>query len=136
MSKKHYVIAISSVIAGTLIFSQIFSVHWYQKVLFKSCQPEQINYDSWGPYCLTVVKQKKTIGSDYFLRVTIEEYVDTMWGVQFAINYIGKPGLLEGYNFQNVGVTWASNGVYYKIFEDSGVNYELFITKDHFIGGR
>ncbi|MEK7505070.1 MAG: hypothetical protein AAB589_02200 [Patescibacteria group bacterium] len=114
-----------------LILTQIIGVSWKSKVLSEWCQPAEVNYDSFGPYCLRIIKQTKTLGSSLIMAIVNQgNYQSGDYG--YTLNYPFNN--FSGEYDQETTVIWQNNGIEISFPEPDKLR--LFIPKDSFIGGR
>lgn len=125
---------ILTIILILAVLSQIVGVSWKSKVLSEWCQPTEVNYDSFGPYCLRIIKQTKTLGSSLILAIVNQgNYQSGDYG--YTLNYpSNKNPHLSDWDVDDFYVVWEEAGVKI-VFQNPG-GWELFIPKDSFIGGR
>ena len=71
-NKVNIVLLIIIIVILTLLFAQYLGINWSEKIIFKSCQTEGIDYDSFGSYCLAVVLQRQTLTTRMKIEVADE----------------------------------------------------------------
>ena len=116
------IIFIMSVAA--IIFTQLIGITWLDEKVFTSCQPSQIKYNSFDPYCLYVIKQQQTLSSNYIIFIGKE--VDPNYG--HTLNY--PTTTIK--QFDQLKVNWTNKGIDLETYNGT----RLFIPKNNFIGGR
>ncbi len=145
MKNKKYLIIISAIaILSFLFITQLLGIVWSEKVLLKSYQPSEINYKSFDPYCLVIVKQQKTMETR--LKIKIYKTLGSGMGVYFEMNYFEDyyNEYIKNKEFERAKVEWSNEGVNLEVpmyvWTENGDNfdskYKLFIPKESFIGGR
>ncbi len=127
MKKIIVVMSIFLFFFGIVIFSQLVGISWSKKEIFRSCQPNEINYQSSDPYCLSTIKQRQTLGSIYFIWVA--KKIEPNYG--HAINY-PNPHILSEQEFRDLKINWTAEGIEVEGY----LNTKIFIPKKNFIGGR
>jgi hypothetical protein len=122
-----------SILAGFLtgimiliIGAQLFGFTLGHRKIFQSCQGEYIKYNSFDPYCLSVIKQTRPLGSKYIILISRKD--DDNYG--HVLNYIPYPVNEE--DISKMRVIWSEEGI--EITFSTG--HKLYIPKDQFIGGR
>ncbi len=122
-------IKVISIIIGLLLAIVIFEklgIKYSNKELFKSCQPSNIDYQSYGPYCLYIVKENQVLSSNLVLKIAKQ---DDPKGVYHSMNF---PYSVTEVNSTNLSVNWSESGV--SIQDQSG--FKMDVPKAKFIGGR
>jgi len=94
--------------------------------MLESCQPEDIDYQSWDPYCLWIKIDQKTLSSKTIVVIAKKEDPD---GVFHVFDY---PYSLNEKNVSEISVVWKKDGV--EISSKNG--FSMIIPKNSFIGGR
>ncbi len=120
---------ILQLLVGILLFIiviQILGISYSSKEIFKSCQPTNIDYKSFGPYCLWINIEKQPLSSKLVLVIAKE---NDKKGVFHSLNY---PNEISETDLAKITVLWNENGV--EIKEPSG--FKMEIPKSKFIGGR
>ena len=107
-----------------IILTHWFGVAWSSNVVFSSCQPTRIHYNSTDPYCLSIIRQQQTLGSSYIILVS--KSIEPSYG--HVLNY---PGIGE-LDIENTQVHWMNEGIEVETY----LKTKLFIPKKNFIGGR
>ena len=116
---------ILSIIA--IIFTQLIGISWSDEKVFTSCQPSEIKYNSFDPYCLYVIKQQQTLTSKYIIFVGKE--VDPNYG--HVLNF-PTTSIVSDEQFNELKVNWTAKGIDLETYYGT----QLFIPKKSFIGGR
>jgi hypothetical protein len=107
-----------------------------ERVVWQSCQPDDITYKSFDPYCLSVIEITRPI--DRFWLEQRRYYVFIGPGTGFpsyghVVEHDFFPGQKDRDTYiRNCTVTWTIDGV--TLEQESG--HRLFIPKKSFIGGR
>src|SRR5690349_14879126 len=57
-----------------VILTHLLGIVWSSRAVVSSCQPHEVQYKSYDPYCVSIIKMQQTLGSRYFILVakTIE----------------------------------------------------------------
>lgn len=110
-----------------LILSHVMGFVWSNDQLFRSQQPKDINYNSYDPYSLYIIKQKRTLGKGYIIMVS----KDIEPGYGHVLNYPETYVISED-ELKKVQVKWNSLGIELRL----PAGHTLFIPKNAFIGGR
>ena len=107
-----------------IITTQWMGISWKNETLLASHQPIDIDYKSFDPYTLRIVKQHQTIGSR--LTLIIAKDIEPSYG--YAIYYP------ENTLFQadEINIAWSEEG----IVVTTGFGTQIIIPKEGFIGGR
>jgi hypothetical protein len=111
----------------SLILSHLVGFVWSNEEIFKSQQPKELNYNTYDPYSLRIIKQKRTLGSEYIIMVS--KYVEPGYG--HVLNY-PEPYVISEDELKKVIVKWSSTGIELQLT----MGHKLFIPKNAFIGGR
>lgn len=112
---------------GIAVFSQLIGISWNREEIFKSCQPSEINYESYDPYCVSIIKKRQTFNFKYYIWVA--KKIDPSYG--HAINYPNSNVIYEN-EFQDVKINWTNDGIEVETY----LNTKIFIPKKNFTGGR
>lgn len=110
-----------------IIAAQFFGFTFATRTVFQSCQGEYVRYNSYDPYCLSVIKQIRPLGSEYI--IMISRKADENYG--HVLNYI-DPSPVSDDDILKTRVIWSSEGI--ELTFSSG--HKLYIPKERFIGGR
>jgi len=110
-----------------IIGAHVFGFTFANKIILQSCQGEYIKYNSYDPYCLSVIKQVRPLGNDYIIMVSRKG--DESYG--HVLNYI-EPDHVSEDDIKKMRVIWSSEGI--ELTFCSG--HKLYIPKERFIGGR
>jgi len=110
-----------------VIFTQLMGFTWKNSVIMESCQGDYIKYNSYDPYCLSIIKQSQPLSSNYILMVSRKE--DKDYG--HVLNYI-DPHSVDEKEIEKTRVIWSNEGI--EVTFPAG--HKLYIPKDKFIGGR
>ncbi len=129
-----------------LVVTQMIGISWSQKVLFKSVQPIGINYNSFDPYCLLVVKEQETLRTRLKIKIVNDKLYKDGGDYGYHMNYFDDyyNKYIKGEELKRAKVVWEDNGVtlevpmliWTKNGNDFNKKYRLFIPKESFIGGR
>ena len=111
---------------GITILAQLIGFSWSRTEIYKSCQPESVDYQSWDPYCLWVYTEQETLGTKPLVVIAKKADPD---GVFHGLYY---PYVLNEQSVSEINVTWNESGV--EIINSSG--FTIKIPKKSFIGGR
>lgn len=115
------VILLGSVLLEALGFT------WSRETQYTSCQPPEINYSSFDPYCLYLIKRNRTLGSQNI--IFISKKLDPEYG---TVLYFPEAGVIGPKERKEINVSWTNDG----IFVETNSNLRLFIPAKNFIGGR
>lgn len=134
MKKTIVLSSISTVIlsiAFTLVFTFIITFERAGKGIYKSCQPNFINYQSFDPYCLHIVEHKRILGKRYSIVIGVKGPEDDKeipsYGYRIPFPFEHKIDDID------MAVTeWQQEGLNLKMDDGSS----LFIVKRSYIGGR
>lgn len=110
-----------------IIGAHVFGFTFANKTILQSCQGEYIKYNSFDPYCLSVIKQVRPLGNDYI--ILISRKGDETYG--HVINYI-ETNLISEENIKKMRVIWSNEGIELTF----AAGHKLYIPKERFIGGR
>lgn len=130
MSFTKYISISAGIMTGILILiigAHVFGFTFANKIILQSCQGEYIKYNSYDPYCLSVIKQVRPLGNDYIIMVSRKG--DESYG--HVLNYI-EPDHVSEDDIKKMRVIWSSEGI--ELTFCSG--HKLYIPKERFIGGR
>lgn len=129
-----------------MIVTQLIGLTWSEKILFKSCQSVEVNYNSFDPYCLMITKEQKTLGSRLMIKVINKALLDGGGDYGFYMNYFEDyyNEYIKNKEFERAKLEWSNEGVSLEVpmyvWTEGGDNfdskYRLFIPKKSFIGGR
>jgi hypothetical protein len=97
---------------------------WSERELFRAEQPAGITYDGFGPYALTVRRERHTLSTAHVVWITRSR--ESSYGV--ALN-LPADGLDPD---RPPAVTWTEEGVELKLQDGD----RLFVPRAHFTGGR
>jgi hypothetical protein len=115
------------IVAAIAVFTHLIGFVWTSDNIYTECQPENINYESFDPYCISIVKKQQTFNTRYHIWVAKE--IEPSYG--HAVNF-PKPYNVDDEDLKDVEINWSSDGVEIKTYSDT----EIFIPKKNFIGGR
>ncbi len=112
---------------SVILMAEMLGITWSQEVKFTSCQPKELSYGSFEPYCFQVIKLKQPLHSRNI--ILISKKIEPNYG--FVINFpttdiIGKEEL------DGLQVQWQAEGLQIETIW----KVRLFIPKEKFIGGR
>ena len=110
-----------------VMITQAWGVSWSNSILFRSCQGDYIKYNSFDPYCLTVIKQHQTLNSRYIIMVSRKG--DDEYG--HVIYYPEAPVISEK-DVEKTRALWTADGI--ELTFNTG--HKMFIPKEAFIKGR
>ncbi len=130
MGISKYFSIIAGILTGVLILiiaAHVFGFTILNKKILQSCQGEYVKYNSYDPYCLTVIKQVRPLGNSYI--ILISRKGDENYG--HVINYL-DPFPLNDDEINTLRVIWSNDGI--ELTYASG--HKLYIPKESFIGGR
>jgi len=109
------------------LLTQFFGVVWSKKELYKSVQPSDIDYESFDPYVLRIIKMQYTFYHDYIIFISSENNPD--YG--HLIMYPSKE-IFDQSEINDIKVHWTNKGINLELY----LNTEIFIPKKNFIKGR
>jgi len=130
MSFTKYISISAGVMTGILILiiaAHVFGFTFANKIILQSCQGEYINYNSFDPYCLSVIKQVRPLGNDYI--IIVSKKGDETYG--HVLNYIDPDPVSED-DIKKTRVIWSNEGIEMTF----STGHKLYIPKERFIGGR
>ena len=110
-----------------LVLTQLMGFTWKNSVIMESNQGDYIKYNSYDPYCLSIIKQSQPLSSNYILMVSRKE--DKDYG--HVLNYI-YPSPISENEIEKTRVIWSNEGI--EVTFPAG--HKLYIPKEKFIGGR
>ncbi len=113
-------------LAGVIIV-QLLKITWSNTILFTSTQPSSIEYNSYEPYILSILKQQQTLTSKHIIFVGKEP--DPTYG--HTLNF-PTTIIVSDSEIQNLQVQWTAEGIQLETYYGT----KLFIPKKNFIGGR
>jgi hypothetical protein len=129
-----------------LVVVQAIGITWSEETVFKSCQSVGVNYGSFDPYCLVVVKEQKALNSRLSINIVNKASLDGGGDYGLHLNYFEDyyNEYVKNKEFEKAKVEWGDEGVRLEVpmyvWTESGGNfdnkYQLFIPKKSFIGGR
>ncbi|HJY64041.1 MAG TPA: hypothetical protein VJ455_07780 [Ignavibacteria bacterium] len=122
---KYFSIA-AGILTGVLIFiiaAQFFGFTLGNKKILESCQGEYVKYNSFDPYCLTVVKQTLPLGSKYVIIVSGKNDNN-----RYVLNYLDPDPVNED-EITKMRVMWTGEGI--ELTYSTG--HKLYIPKEKFI---
>ncbi len=127
MKKTIVVLSIFLFFLGIVVLSQLIGISWNEEDIFTSCQPNEIDYESYDPYCVSIIRQRQTLNSRYYIWVA--KQIEPSYG--HAINY-PNPHITSEQELQDVKINWTDEGIEVETY----LNTKIFIPKKNFIGGR
>lgn len=126
MKKIIIIETIVVIFLGIIALTQAIGVSWSQEKILESCQPENIDYKSGDPYCLSINIERQTLGTKTFVKIAKKADPD---GIYHGFNY---PYSLNEQNMSEIKVIWSENGI--ELNTETG--FSIRIPKESFIGGR
>ncbi|HEY4506264.1 MAG TPA: hypothetical protein VJJ24_02370 [Candidatus Paceibacterota bacterium] len=127
---------IFKVILGVLlvgvVFTQMVGVVWSRKVLLTSCQPAEVTYDSFDPYCLTISKQRLSLGTRYVIWVAKQIEPSYGHGLDYPEVNRGFFSISSDDEISQTKVVWTSDSIEL----ETPLNTKIFIPMKNFTGGR
>ncbi|HEY3251063.1 MAG TPA: hypothetical protein VGK25_08080, partial [Ignavibacteria bacterium] len=99
----------AGILTGVLVLiiaAHFFGFTFANKKIIESCQGEYIKYNSYDPYCLSVIKQLRPLGSNYIIMIS-RKGNDNFGHV---LNYI-DPDPVNDEEILNTRVIWSSEGI-------------------------
>jgi hypothetical protein len=99
---------------------------WINNEVYTNCQPDNINYESFDPYCIRIFERRGTFYSNKEIWITTK--VDKTYG--YAIDHPLNHTFSSNYESET-SVLWTEQGVELEIG-----NVTMLIPKDEFIAGR
>ena len=109
-----------------ILLLQFSGLTFKNREIFQECQPQNINYQSFDPYCVTVFVEQKMLNKKTVL--AISKKID-IYGVRHQLDY---PYTIANADKPDIRITWNSDGV--EISNSS--SFKMNIPKSSFIGGR
>ncbi len=129
MSTKNKTLVITAIVLVvslfTVVFLNLIGVSWGKTEIVKSCQPAEIDYKSFGPYCLSVFKERQVSGTKRYIWVSGQSGT----GYGHKVDYPNKN--VSEQDLRGAKITWTDSGVELEIGSNT-----IFIPKKAFIGGR
>jgi hypothetical protein len=110
-----------------LVVFQLMGFTWKDSVIMESCQGDYVKYNSYDPYCLTIIKQSQPLSSSCIIMISRKD--DKNYG--HVINYI-EPSPISEEDMQKTRIIWSNEG----IEATFPAGHKLYIPKDSFTGGR
>src|SRR4030095_228172 len=110
-----------------VVLMQLMGFSWKNTVIMESCQGDYIKYNSYDPYCLSVIKQSQPLTSSYI--ILISRKGDKEYG--HVISYIDPAPVSED-EIQKTRVIWSNGGIEVTF----PLGHKLYIPKERFTGGR
>lgn len=110
-----------------LVLMQLMGFTWKNSVIMESCQGDYVKYNSYDPYCLSIIKQNQPLSSNYIIMISRKG--DKDYG--HVINYI-DPDPVSEEEIQKTRVIWSNDGI--EVTFPAG--HKLYIPKERFTGGR
>ena len=112
---------------GIIILAQLTGISWNRKEFITSCQPENIEYGSYDPYCVSITKEYQALNSEFYIWVA--KKIEPSYG--HAISY-PNPSAIDEQELQDTKINWTNEGIGIETY----LNTKIFIPKKNFIGGR
>jgi len=91
------------------------------------CQPDEISYEAYDPYCISIIKQQQALGSTYIILVAQE--TDPTYG--HTLNY-PAPYVTSQKDLEDTTANWTNDGIEIETY----LNTRIFIPKENFTKGR
>lgn len=127
MKKFIFIESVILFILVIAVFFQLIGFSFSRKVIFTSYQPYEINYKSYDPYCISIIKQRQIFTLRYYIYIT--KKIEPSYG--YIINY-PDPFIIDEQELKNIKINWMKEGIEI----ETCLNTKLFIPKKNFIGGR
>jgi len=130
MKKSVYAALGAGAFTGFLIIvvlMQLMGFSWKNTVIMESCQGDYIKYNSYDPYCFSVIKQSQPLSSSYIIMISRKR--DKEYG--HVISYIDPTPVSED-EIQKTRVIWSNEGIEVTF----PLGHKLYIPKERFTGGR
>ncbi len=112
---------------AAVLISAFLGISWSQDTVFSSCQPKEIDYKSFDPYCVSIIKQQQTFDSKYYILVAKE--AEPSYG--YVLNFPAS-GFVSEMDLKYFKINWTDDGIELETY----LNTKIFIPKKNFIGGR
>jgi hypothetical protein len=126
-------IAALCLLAGLLMPLLLGTADPDYETVSRSCQPADIDYESFDPYCVSVVIESRALQEDdAAIWVAQEQFTlegRDSGGYGHRIEHIYPPGL---YQLEPTATEWTADGLTLTFT----LGHELFIPADMFTGGR
>ncbi len=111
-----------------VIFLELIKINIKNEVIFTSCQPDNINYDSFGPYCVWLYKSNTILSKQYYFFIA----KSNVSNYGYKIAYFNDLTRDEN-DIKNIIITWEED--YVKIQKQDSGTY-IVVSSDDFAGGR
>lgn len=106
---------------------QSFGIVINRKIITESCQGDYVNYDSYDPYCLRIIKLRRVLDSEYVILISRKD--DLHYG--YVLSYINPSPVSEN-DIKQTRVIWTIEGIEMTFIS----GHKLYIPKDSFTAGR
>jgi hypothetical protein len=110
-----------------LVLTDVLDITWSNKILLEDRQPAGINYESYDPYCLYIIRQHHLLRTSDI--IMIQRAGDSVPSYGHRLEYPFTFGLDE---IKNLELTWTPDGVTL----EHPMGHKLFIPERAFTGGR
>ncbi|MDZ4082513.1 MAG: hypothetical protein U1E10_06240 [Bdellovibrionales bacterium] len=116
-----------STILVLVIASEMLGITWSRDKLFTACQPQEIDYRSYGPYCFHVIKMNRLLGHQK--KIIISKTAETDYGhvLNFPTDHV-----FDRSEWEKLRVDWRPEGLEF----ETALKVRVFIPKENFLGGR
>ena len=115
------------ILLSVIIILQLLKITWFNTTLFTSTQPSDIEYNSFDPYILSIIKQQQTLTSKHIIFVGKEPGPTYGHTLNFPTSII-----VSDMEIQELQVQWTQEGIQLETYYGT----KLFIPKKNFTGGR
>ncbi len=102
-----------------------------EKIVFQTCQPSLVHYDSLDPYCLSVIERSRLSGNHFYLFIGRGKDAPA-YGHQMPFEFYKDYSETIQNHIYRSAVQWNENGVEF----ESASGHRIFFPKKMFIGGR
>lgn len=110
-----------------VLIGELIGISLSRKIMYTSCQPPEIDYGSYDPYCLHVITLVQPLSSQNIILISPKANTDYGNVINFP-----SPNIISKEEFENLKVQWKVDGLEVETIW----NVKLSIPKDNFTRGR
>lgn len=114
-----------------LILIFVVNLPLREKIIFQNCQSSGVHYDSFDPYCLSVIEQSRIAGNHFYLFIGKGKEAPAYGHSMPFEFYKDHSEKIKDHIYRSL-VQWNEEGVQF----ESASGHRLFFPKRMFIGGR